>query len=185
MRVVIYTHNHSMHVKTLHMIMNLINTRPDASLNITFHENESPSSPPKDDLTLHIKWGMNMQPSDVFKMIDNEWPEGKKAVVVPSPLQHIDWNTFKQKALDEENITEPIEQWGLHFNVELGDKIDDNYWSLKELKAKPRIWMTRADCIIDDLQMHEIAVLPDANVTTTMVHESVANIAHSAGIQMR
>lgn len=162
--------------------MNLINVRPQLNANITFSEIGSDTQVPTEGVSVHIKWGVYVPPTALLDIIDNEWPEGKKAVIIPSPVGEIDWDSFKVKALRDES-KEPISQWGLNFNIDLGEKITDYFWHVNKIISQPKIWVTK-DCRLSDTKVEEVMALPDADVTTTMVHESIANIAYAAGVQL-
>jgi hypothetical protein len=50
----------------------------------------------------------------------SEFPEGAKALVLPTVLEGVDWPQFKKRTL--EKTTEPIHQRGLKFNMTVSSK---------------------------------------------------------------
>jgi len=134
----------------------------------------------------------------VFTKLDNS-----HCLVFPCVKDGINWDTFRTKACSD--TTEPVEQCGLDFDTELGQKIGESMYWVK--KTDPKCWVMETKHISKILkgrkggdaiklpsrnsEMFEklissgvkICAWTAARLVVTYPHECLSNILESAGVK--
>lgn len=121
--VYVITKSSSVCTTTLHSLM-LIHSfcmNNNMQLSINFHTDRSQiqKNIKASDRFVFIDYGCSVGGETIRKML-SEFPEGAKALVLPTVMEGVDWALFKKKTLDKS--TEPINQRGLRFNLTVSSK---------------------------------------------------------------
>ena len=120
----------------------------------------------------------------------------------PGVTEGIDWGMFKEKV--KNNVNEPVEQIGLHFDTSVTNKISENIYMVKETSAKSWVMMNknitknlkdkkngafkiypRMSTMFKKLQEGGVKIhaYTAAKLTMTYSHECVSNILNAAGVK--
>lgn len=207
---IIVTRGKSCHVKTLHTVLRLnLNCMQRSGIqNEVTYVNDDPYEKSEAiqkqmktaDRILFIDFGISMDEKSIDKVFDTY--EGVGCVVFPGVKEGIDWNMFKEKV--KNNTTEPIEQAGLHFDTEVGNKVGEDMYQVKNTSARCWIMMCKqVNKYVKDKRSGTFKVIPRmeqmfskfkelgvkinaytaSKLTMTYSHECVSNLLNAAGIK--
>ena len=202
---IVVSRSKACHVKTLHSVMklNLKCIQKGWSNEIMF----CPDDPFQKaqtiqrllktyDRIMYIDFGVNIDESSLDQVFEAH--EGCGCLVFPAAKEGIDWDMFKTKV--KANSSEPVHQMGLHFDTEIGAKIQGDVYAVKS--TQPRCWMvhcktvrkkmgdtklTNYEKIFEKFRDYGVKVhaWTAANIITTYAHECVSNIMNAAGVSAR
>ena len=120
----------------------------------------------------------------------------------PGVTEGIDWDMLKEKV--KNNVNEPVEQIGLHFDTSVTNKISENIYMVKETSAKSWVMMNknitknlkdkkngafkihpRMSTMFKKLQEGGVKIhaYTAAKLTMTYSHECVSNILNAVGVK--
>ena len=207
--VIVTTRNKSVAVKTLHCLLrlNILAMQNNVQVEITFVKDD-----PFDKTSFIMKKLKDVDRIlfiDYSVFIDDKSLEfsikplehGQHCMVFPAVTEGIDWALFKQKVRD--NVDEPIEQMGLHFDTEVGKRLYDNVYSVNT--TTPRAWFMDCKPVVKAVREKKgegiklpakiselfekfiakgvkVCAYTEANVVLTYSHECLGNILNAAGV---
>jgi hypothetical protein len=207
----VITRNKSVHVRTLHTLLqlNMICMKNGIQQEITFckddpnEKNEMILKKMKNsDRLLFIDYAIQPDQQSLGKLLNKF--DGYNCLVCPCVKEGVNWEQFKTKILN--NSDEPIEQMGLEFDTELGQKMKDDIY--KVTKTEPKCWSIDSKSVLRNLkdkksdfiklptknkEMFEkfkqkgvkIVAYRDSNVLSVFSHECLGNILNAAGVSQK
>lgn len=147
-----------------------------------------------------IDFGIQVDDVSLDKVFDKH--ENIGCLVFPGVTEGIDWGMFKEKV--KNNVNEPVEQIGLHFDTSVTNKISENIYMVKETSAKSWVMMNknitknlkdkkngafkihpRMSTMFKKLQEGGVKIhaYTAAKLTMTYSHECISNILNAAGVK--
>ena len=206
---IIVTQGKSCHVKTLHSVLrfNLLCLQSQTENELIF-VNEDPyeksemiqSKMKICDRILFIDYGISVDDDSLKKCFEQY--EGVGVLVFPGVKEGIDWEMFKDKVKND--VKEPIQQMGMHFDTSVGRKITEDIYVVDETSSKCWVMMTKNVLKhVKDKKSGSFKIYPkmttmfsklresgvkihayvEAKLTMTYAHECLSNILHSSGIK--
>jgi len=207
---IVVTRSKSCHVKTLHTVLrlNLMCIQSKGIQNEVVYVNDDPYEKSNiiqkymktTDRILYIDFGVCMDEGSIAQVFKPH--EGVGCVVFPGVIEGIDWEMFKTKVKD--NSTEPIEQIGLHFDTEIGNKISEDIYQVKSSSARCWVMMCKnTSKFVRDKRTYDYRVPPRmeqmfskfkelgvkihaytaSKLTMTYTHECISNLLNAAGVK--
>lgn len=206
---IVITRNKSCHVRTLHTLLqlNLLCMQNGIQQEIAFCK-DNPFEKnililkkiKECDRLLFIDYATQPDQQSLVKLLSKfgDW----NCLVCPCVKEGIDWENFKKNVV--KNTSEPVEQIGLDFDTEVGQKIDDSTYVV--LKTDPKCWAIDSSNVFrkikekkkgvkTKLPVHNeemfdhfkkngvrIAAYTKAHVLTVFSHECLGNILNAAGV---
>tara|TARA_Y100000389_G_scaffold163059_1_gene166152 strand:- start:19 stop:588 length:570 start_codon:yes stop_codon:yes gene_type:complete len=151
------------------------------------------------DKLFFIDFGIHVDEGSLLKIFENH-----DCLVFPAASEGIDWEMFKMKVLND--VDEPVEQFGLHFDTEIGNKVSDDIY--KVVKTNPKSWVIKGPLMHKTLKnkkspgitlplksddMFErlgkngmkIYAYSGTKLTVTYPHECLSNILEAAGVTLK
>lgn len=199
---VVVTRSKAAHVKTLHTILKLnIQCMMRGFHNEIVFCNDDPYEKAETvqhvlkkgnaERILFIDFGIHVDENSLLQLFEKH--EGIGVLVFPAVKEGIDWELFKQKVKDGET-NEPVEQMGLHFDTEVGKKIDDSIYAVTSTTARCFMMCVknvrkRIDKIhpkmFEKLKSDGVKIVAytKAKLTCTYTHECISNILNAAGVR--
>jgi len=207
---IIVTRSKSCSVKTLHTILrfNLLCMKNRGTENEVVFVNDDPYEKCEiiqkyiktHDRIFFIDFGIAVDDLSLGKCFDKH--EGIGCVVFPAVVEGIDWDMFKDKV--NKNSKEPIEQMGLNFDTEVGNKVSDGMYNV--LKTSSKCWVLMSKNVskhIKDKKYGVCKIYPrmdvmfskfkesgvkihaytKAKLTMTYSHECISNILNATGVK--
>lgn len=211
LNTVLVTRSRSCHVKLLHLMLrlNIYCIQNQIKNEITFvndNVNQKVDTIIKRlkgnaDKILFVDFGATIDHDKIPEFLNCD----SACAVVPSPVEGVDWNMFRDKVKNGLN-GESLFQAGLHFDTEVTNQVKNAPEGVYNVaKTDPKIWiMKRKPCeeamknkkgsgiwvpnriseIFEKLISKNAKVVALTNITATVTypHECVSNILESAGI---
>lgn len=209
----IVTRSKSCHVKTLHTIlrMNIACIQNGHKNEISF-VNDDPFAKAKaieklmtmSDRILFVDFGIGVDEVSIQEMF--KMNEDVGYLVYPGVTEGIDWAMFKDKVRSE--VDEPKQQMGLNFDTDVGEKVSDDVYTVKNTSA--RAWVMNSKLVYDTLKSYsgdkkfgatmipprtdmmffkcrevgvKILAFTAAKLTMTYGHECISSLINSAGVK--
>lgn len=209
----IVTRSKSCHVKTLHTIlrMNIACIQNGHKNEISF-VNDDPFAKAKaieklmtmSDRILFVDFGIGVDEVSIQEMF--KMSEDVGYLVYPGVTEGIDWAMFKDKVRSE--VDEPKQQMGLNFDTDVGEKVSDDVYTVKNTSA--RAWVMNSKLVYDTLKSYsgdkkfgatmipprtdmmffkcrevgvKILAFTAAKLTMTYGHECISSLINSAGVK--
>jgi len=207
---IIVTRGKSCHVKTLHTVLrlNIMCIQAKTVQNQVIYVDDDPYKKSEiiqkhmkeSDRILFIDFGISMDEGSISKVFSPN--DGVGCLVFPGVIEGIDWGLFKVRV--KEGTEEPVEQIGLHFDTEVGNKISEDIYQVKRSSARCWLMMCKHVAkIVKDKRTSEYRVPPRmeqmfskfkelgvkihaytaAKLVMTYSHECVSNLLNAAGIK--
>jgi hypothetical protein len=207
---ILVTRAKSCHVKTLHTILrfNLKCMQRGNTENEVVFVDDEPFEKAEiiykylktHERIFFIDFGIQVDDVSLDKVFDKH--ENIGCLVFPGVKEGIDWGMFKEKV--KNNVNEPVEQIGLHFDTSVTNKISENIYMVKETSAKTWVMMNknviknlkdkkngafkihpRMSTMFKKLQEGGVKIhaYTAAKLTMTYSHECVSNILNAAGVK--
>ena len=208
---IVLTRNKSCHVRTLHTLLqlNIMCMKSGIQQEISFckddpfEKNALILKKIKDsDKLLFLDYAIQPDQKSIQKLLSKY--EGYNCLVLPCVKEGINWEQFKQKVKNKSN--EPVEQLGLEFDTELGQKMSDEIYRVT--KTVPKCWAIDSKSVLRQIkgkkgegvrlpaktdEMFEkfkengvkVAAYTEANVLTIFSHECLGNILNAAGVSQK
>ena len=207
---ILVTRSKSCHVKTLHTILrfNLKCMQRGNTENEVIFVDDEPFEKAEiiykylktHERIFFIDFGIQVDDVSLDKVFDKH--ENIGCLVFPGVTEGIDWGMFKEKV--KNNVNEPVEQIGLHFDTSVTNKISENIYMVKETSAKSWVMMNknitknlkdkkngafkiypRMSTMFKKLQEGGVKIhaYTAAKLTMTYSHECVSNILNAAGVK--
>jgi len=207
---IIVTRSKSCHVKTLHTVLRLNLTCIQAGdvQNEVVYVDDDPYSKSDiiqrymktSDRILFIDFGISMDEGSIKKVFEPN--EGVGCLVFPGVLEGIDWGLFKARV--KEGSLEPVEQIGLHFDTDVGNRVSDDVYQVKSTSARCWLMVCKNTLkYVRDKRTHDCRVPPRmeqmfskfkelgvkihaytaAKLVMTYSHECISNLLNAAGIK--
>ena len=207
---ILVTRAKSCHVKTLHTILRFnlkCMQRGNTENEVVFVDDEpfEKAETIYKYLKTHeriffIDFGIQVDDVSLDKVFDKH--ENIGCLVFPGVTEGIDWGMFKEKV--KNNVNEPVEQIGLHFDTSVTNKISENIYMVKETSAKSWVMMNknitknlkdkkngafkihpRMSTMFKKLQEGGVKIhaYTAAKLTMTYSHECISNILNAAGVK--
>ena len=207
---ILVTRAKSCHVKTLHTILrfNLKCMQRGNTENEVVFVDDEPFEKAEiiykylktHERIFFIDFGIQVDDVSLDKVFDKH--ENIGCLVFPGVTEGIDWGMFKEKV--KNNVNEPVEQIGLHFDTSVTNKISENIYMVKETSAKTWVMMNknviknlkdkkngafkihpRMSTMFKKLQEGGVKIhaYTAAKLTMTYSHECVSNILNAAGVK--
>ncbi len=208
LNTIITIRSKSCHVKTLHTMLrlNILCLERGVQHEISYvnddahAKNDIIKRKMKDcDKMFFIDFGIHVDEGSLLKIFENY-----DCLVFPAASEGIDWEMFKMKILND--VDEPVEQIGLHFDTEIGQKVSDDIY--KVIKTNPKSWVVKGPLMHKTLknkkspgitlplkfdEMFErlgkngmkIYAYSGAKLTVTYPHECLSNILEAAGVTLK
>lgn len=207
---ILVTRAKSCHVKTLHTILrfNLKCMQRDNTGNEVVFVDDEPFEKAEiiykylktHERIFFIDFGIQVDDVSLDKVFDKH--ENIGCLVFPGVTEGIDWGMFKEKV--KNNVNEPVEQIGLHFDTSVTNKISENIYMVKETSAKSWVMMNknitknlkdkkngafkihpRMSTMFKKLQEGGVKIhaYTAAKLTMTYSHECISNILNAAGVK--
>ena len=207
---IIVTRSKSCHVKTLHTVLrlNLMCIQAGDVQNEVVYVDDDPYNKSEiiqkymktADRILFIDFGISMDDGSLKKVFEPN--EGIGCLVFPGVLEGIDWPLFKSKVQD--GTLEPVEQIGLHFDTDVGNRVSDDVYQVKTSSARCWVMMCKNTLkCVRDKRTHDCRVPPRmeqmfskfkelgvkihaytaAKLVMTYSHECISNLLNAAGIK--
>ena len=207
---ILVTRAKSCHVKTLHTILRFnlkCMQRGNTENEVVFVDDEpfEKAETIYKYLKTHeriffIDFGIQVDDVSLDKVFDKH--ENIGCLVFPGITEGIDWGMFKEKV--KNNVNEPVEQIGLHFDTSVTNKISENIYMVKETSAKSWVMMNknitknlkdkkngafkihpRMSTMFKKLQEGGVKIhaYTAAKLTMTYSHECISNILNAAGVK--
>ena len=146
---ILVTRAKSCHVKTLHTILrfNLKCMQRGNTENEVVFVDDEPFEKAEiiykylktHERIFFIDFGIQVDDVSLDKVFDKH--ENIGCLVFPGVTEGIDWGMFKEKV--KNNVNEPVEQIGLHFDTSVTNKISENIYMVKETSAKSWVMMNK------------------------------------------
>lgn len=191
------TRNKAITTTTLHTAMgiSMVCMEHGFNLEVQFHTDKSSFhkalKSTSEEKMIWIDYGVAIDKETIQRLLFSDY----KVLVVPCPLEGIDWKKFRENPLNE-----PVHQRGLHFDTtcmsatksgvsEFVSSVSDGRIvcvHVKYLLKKFREANTQYKSL-DHLKTKldvKIGVLKSANVTCHYVHECFGNIIESSGVSV-
>lgn len=208
---IVVTRSKSCHVRTLHSLLHM---------NIQFlqngvqHElcfiNDDPfeksemilAKLKQSDRLIFIDYSINLDSQSIGYFLKDF--EQCNCLIFPCVKEGINWDQFRDKV--SRDSEEPIEQMGLDFDTEVGQKISENIYRVT--KTEPKCWMMDSKSILKFMKNKKkepLQKLPaknselfdmlaakgvkmcafvNAQLTTVYSHECLGNILNAAGVKL-
>jgi hypothetical protein len=208
LNTIIAIRSKSCHVKTLHTMLrlNILCLERGVQHEISYvnddvhAKNDIIKRKMKDcDKLFFIDFGIHVDEGSLLKIFENH-----DCLIFPAATEGIDWNMFKMKVLND--VDEPVEQIGLHFDTEIGNKVSDDIY--KVVKTNPKSWVIKGPLMHKFLknkkspgislplrfdEMFErlgkngmkIYAYSGAKLTVSYPHECLSNILEAAGVTLK
>ena len=207
---ILVTRSKSCHVKTLHTILrfNLKCMQRGNTENEVVFVDDEPFEKAEiiykylktHERIFFIDFGIQVDDDSLDKVFDKH--ENIGCLVFPGVTEGIDWGMFKEKV--KNNVNEPVEQIGLHFDTSVTNKISENIYMVKETSAKSWVMMNknitknlkdkkngafkihpRMSTMFKKLQEGGVKIhaYTAAKLTMTYSHECVSNILNAVGVK--
>ena len=207
---ILVTRAKSCHVKTLHTILrfNLKCMQRGNTENEVVFVDDEPFEKAEiiykylktHERIFFIDFGIQVDDVSLDKVFDKH--ENIGCLVFPGVTEGIDWGMFKEKV--KNNVNEPVEQIGLHFDTSVTNKISENIYMVKETSAKSWVMMNknitknlkdkkngafkihpRMSTMFKKLQEGGVKIhaYTAAKLTMTYSHECVSNILNAVGVK--
>ena len=207
---ILVTRAKSCHVKTLHTILrfNLKCMQRGNTENEVVFVDDEPFEKAEiiykylktHERIFFIDFGIQVDDDSLDKVFDKH--ENIGCLVFPGVTEGIDWDMFKEKV--KNNVNEPVEQIGLHFDTSVTNKISENIYMVKETSAKSWVMMNknitknlkdkkngafkihpRMSTMFKKLQEGGVKIhaYTAAKLTMTYSHECISNILNAAGVK--
>ena len=207
---ILVTRAKSCHVKTLHTILrfNLKCMQRGNTENEVIFVDDEPFEKAEiiykylktHERIFFIDFGIQVDDVSLDKVFDKH--ENIGCLVFPGVTEGIDWGMFKEKV--KNNVNEPVEQIGLHFDTSVTNKISENIYMVKETSAKSWVMMNknitknlkdkkngafkiypRMSTMFKKLQEGGVKIhaYTAAKLTMTYSNECVSNILNAAGVK--
>lgn len=207
---ILVTRGKSCHVKTLHTILRFnlrCMQRGNTENEVVFVDDEPFEKSEMiykylktHDRIFFIDFGISVDDSSLDRVFDKH--DGIGCFVFPGVTEGIDWGMFKQKV--KSGSTEPVEQMGLHFDTEVGNKVSQDVYTVKETSAKAWVMMNKnvmknlKDKKNGAFKIHprlktmfakfqeagiKIHAYTAAKLVMTYSHECISNILNAAGVK--
>lgn len=207
---ILVTRAKSCHVKTLHTILrfNLKCMQRGNTENEVVFVDDEPFEKAEiiykylktHERIFFIDFGIQVDDDSLDKVFDKH--ENIGCLVFPGVTEGIDWGMFKEKV--KNNVNEPVEQIGLHFDTSVTNKISENIYMVKETSAKSWVMMNknitknlkdkkngafkihpRMSTMFKKLQEGGVKIhaYTAAKLTMTYSHECISNILNAAGVK--
>ena len=207
---ILVTRSKSCHVKTLHTILrfNLKCMQRGNTENEVIFVDDEPFEKAEiiykylktHERIFFIDFGIQVDDVSLDKVFDKH--ENIGCLVFPGVTEGIDWGMFKEKV--KNNVNEPVEQIGLHFDTSVTNKISENIYMVKETSAKSWVMMNknitknlkdkkngafkihpRMSTMFKKLQEGGVKIhaYKAAKLTMTYSHECISNILNAAGVK--
>ena len=207
---ILVTRAKSCHVKTLHTILrfNLKCMQRGNTENEVVFVDDEPFEKAEiiykylktHERIFFIDFGIQVDDVSLDKVFDKH--ENIGCLVFPGVKEGIDWGMFKEKV--KNNVNEPVEQIGLHFDTSVTNKISENIYMVKETSAKSWVMMNknitknlkdkkngafkihpRMSTMFKKLQEGGVKIhaYTAAKLTMTYSHECISNILNAAGVK--
>lgn len=207
---ILVTRSKSCHVKTLHTILrfNLKCMQRGNTENEVVFVDDEPFEKAEiiykylktHERIFFIDFGIQVDDVSLDKVFDKH--ENIGCLVFPGVTEGIDWGMFKEKV--KNNVNEPVEQIGLHFDTSVTNKISENIYMVKETSAKSWVMMNknitknlkdkkngafkihpRMSTMFKKLQEGGVKIhaYTAAKLTMTYSHECISNILNAAGVK--
>lgn len=119
-------------------------------------------------------------------------------LVFPGVKEGVDWDMFKNKVNNK--VDEPYSQMGLHFDTEVGKKIEDNIYHV--IRTNARAWIMNPKNVMKTLNKHKdskvspkmfekftqqgvkLYAFTASKLTICYTHECISNILNAAGVKV-
>ena len=207
---ILVTRAKSCHVKTLHTILrfNLKCMQRGNTENEVVFVDDEPFEKAEiiykylktHERIFFIDFGIQVDDVSLDKVFDKH--ENIGCLVFPGVTEGIDWGMFKEKV--KNNVNEPVEQIGLHFDTSVTNKISENIYMVKETSAKSWVMMNknitknlkdkkngafkihpRMSTMFKKLQEGGVKIhaYTAAKLTMTYSHECISNILNAVGVK--
>ena len=207
---ILVTRSKSCHVKTLHTILRFnlkCMQRGNTENEVVFVDDEHFEKAEiiykylkTHERIFFIDFGIQVDDVSLDKVFDKH--ENIGCLVFPGVKEGIDWGMFKEKV--KNNVNEPVEQIGLHFDTSVTNKISENIYMVKETSAKSWVMMNknitknlkdkkngafkiypRMSTMFKKLQEGGVKIhaYTAAKLTMTYSHECISNILNAAGVK--
>lgn len=142
------------------------------------------------DRILFIDYSVNIDENSLNAVV-GDW--NSHCVIFPCVKPGIDWDLFKTKVHTE--FDEPLEQYGLHFDTDVGKKCQENfYWVTKT--ESPKVWVAQSKHfmkVYKNIKSIDFGALMNAGlrvtaftpakIVVTYPHECIGNILGAAGVK--
>jgi len=207
---ILVTRGKSCHVKTLHTILRFnlkCMLRGNTENEVVFVDDDPFEKAEmiykylkSHDRIFFVDFGISVDDNSLDKVFDKH--DGIGCFVFPGVTEGIDWNMFKQKV--QSGSKEPVEQMGLHFDTEVGNKILEDVYTVNETSAKSWVMMNKnvtknlRDKKNGAFKIHprmktmftkfkeagiKIHAYTASKLVMTYSHECVSNILNAAGVK--
>jgi hypothetical protein len=207
LHVVAVTRNKSISATTLHTMMNVHMECMRRGVHLEIHFVDDKSTLPKiiksGERIFWMDYGTNLNVEILSKVLD-PFDKGVQILVFPSVKEGIDWERFVKKT--QAGSTEPSNQRGLHFDTEVGKKLDEGLY--EATKTSARVWVMDAKpvdkklrggkepvkLVLNDNEAMftqlknlgiKIGVASKAMVVCHYVHECFGNILEAGGVSLQ
>lgn len=201
LQTIIVTRSKAAHVKTLHTILrlNIRCLQRNVSNEINFVNDDSLAKSDAVnkclkgdyDRILFIDFGVSLDDKSLDMVFEDV--EGYPVMVFPGPKEGIDWAMFKKKVL--EDVKEPLEQMGTHFDTEVGRKIKESLYNVTSTEA--RVWVMNVKPVKKKVdgklpsnffkkmidQGVKIVAFTASRPIMTYTHECISSILNAAGVK--
>jgi len=203
---IIVTRSKSCHVKTLHTIlrMNLKCVQRNFKNEIIFVDDDPYAKAnvvqkyiKTCDRIFFVDFGIGVDEKSIDQIFEPH--ESIGCMVFPGVKEGIDWELFKNKI--RQSSTEPIDQMGLHFDTEVGNKISESIYSVINTNAK--VWFINTKNVLKSIKdrktgnytIHpkllekfkekgvKMCAFTASKLTITYAHECISNILNAAGVK--
>lgn len=208
---IVVTRSKSCHVRTLHSLlhMNIQFLQNGVQHEICFI-NDDPfeksemilAKLKQSDRLIFIDYSINLDSQSIGYFLKDF--EQCNCLIFPCVKEGINWDQFRDKV--SRDSEEPIEQMGLDFDTEVGQKISENIYRVT--KTEPKCWMMDSKSILKFMKNKKkepLQKLPaknselfdmlaakgvkmcafvNAQLTTVYSHECLGNILNAAGVKL-
>jgi hypothetical protein len=154
------------------------------------------------DRLIFIDYSINLDSQSIGYFLKDF--EQCNCLIFPCVKEGINWDQFRDKV--SRDSEEPIEQMGLDFDTEVGQKISENIYRVT--KTEPKCWMMDSKSILKFMKNKKkepLQKLPaknselfdmlaakgvkmcafvNAQLTTVYSHECLGNILNAAGVKL-
>lgn len=204
---IIVSRSKSCSVKTLHVVLKInIKCLQNNINNEITYVNDDPYDKAEiiqkymksHERIIFIDHGIGIDDESIQQLLEPH--ENIGCLVMPGPLEGIDWDMFKSKVKNDSS--EPVHQMGLTFDTVLGKKISDNIYHV--LQTKSKCWMMNTKNVIKTIkdrktgtwkispkifdkfkeQGVKIYAFTASKLTITYTHECISNILNAAGVKV-
>ena len=208
LNTIIAIRSKSCHVKTLHTMLrlNILCLQNQVQHEISYvnddahAKNDVIKRKMKDcDKLFFIDFGVHVDEGSLLKIFENH-----DCLVFPAAREGINWDMFRTKILDD--VDEPVEQIGLDFDTEIGPKVVDDIYKVKN--TEPKSWVIKGPLMHKHLKNKKspgitlplkfsemfdklitngmkVYAYTGARLTVTYPHECLSNILEAAGVRLK